>query len=277
MGTSLTILRAITWYHRVARDLLVLLAIALTLCCQIRSAYAQQYPTCQGEKDGWNVGLDLLKTVPYCGGTVDYYTVSPCAVGGNAENLWFYTVWFVGRPCKRKTASRGCSEAQRKNIDAAISTSKKWLVTVEERLSRPNDDDAWRKVKNLFGVDVRNPADANHREVVRNNFDRVLQNFDLGLSFVCSKTRSITVAFVKGSDPTITLAPEFFEGANEPAILIHERAHTILEIHHQGTGAGYINGAAAPGDSSGLTFDQAISNSYSYSNLATALQTGGRP
>lgn len=94
-------------------------------------------------------------------------------------------------------------------------------------------------------------------------------------------------AFVLFPDPKIIIKPQYFDkadGVERSVVLIHERAHIILQSNgHPGMGGGLAVLVVEPQDDkrpffqpSGDIFDNAIRNPYNYEWLVSSLEHGPR-
>jgi hypothetical protein len=169
----------------------------------------------------------------------------------------------------------GCDADTRRLIDRDVVEAKKWLDNVIRRLRSTNDEGMRRSVQNIFHFDPANPADGPRLLQLQGNCGDLRRSFDQKLEFRCEKKEGTFAAFVIPPNPLIHISPGFRRERSDVQIakLIHERAHTVLAIGHDGmAGAGEVDFGVAPDDPNRFTFQQAIRNAYCYEWLVTALQ-----
>jgi hypothetical protein len=174
---------------------------------------------------------------------------------------------------------KGCSVQQRRTVDRNFIEAQKWLDLVLRELAAPSSDETKRKIRNVFHVNVDDPADASKLATLLTNFRKVRDGFDQTFPVECPAEVSLFAAYVIQGDATGTMyfprghfAQSLFE---QIETVVHERSHTVLNIRHAGmSGAGSIDFGTAPDDDNGFTFDQAIANAYCYGWLAHCLQPG---
>jgi hypothetical protein len=98
----------------------------------------------------------------------------------------------------------------------------------------------------------------------------------------CEAKRSLFGAYVVDGDRTGTIhfPSNHFSAPSTDRImrLIHERSHTVFQIHYAGMkGAGSVNFGQAPDDDNGFTYDEAVANAYCYGWLSISLQPDYMP
>jgi hypothetical protein len=190
-------------------------------------------------------------------------------VDPDGRTIWHLNDGFVSKYI-------GCSATQRRDLDRDIITAQKWLDQAIRRLATP-DADAKNKLKNVFHVDADSRADGPRLVTLRANFRRLRDALDQSFPLKCEGRPSVFGAWVVLSDTTGTMhfPPNHFSNTPFERIMrvIHERAHTIFQIGHDGMPAGgAVDFGTAPDDDNGFTHDQAMGNAYCYGWLAAALQ-----
>ncbi len=172
-----------------------------------------------------------------------------------------------------------CSREKKLVIDKDMITAQRWLDLVKSRLSRPADPDLKQKLKNIFHIDVNNPADKPRLVGLLDKFSKLRDSLSQPFPLQCEAKEGMFAAWVDASDPTGTMHfnPGYFrEKADVRASkIIHERSHTILKIAHAGmAGAGQLNFGVAPDEDNSFTYAQAIANSYCYEWFSLSVQPG---
>jgi len=168
-----------------------------------------------------------------------------------------------------------CNARQRRILDRDIITAQKWLDLIIRRLNVP-DDDAKRKVKNVFHIEAGSSY-AVRLVLLQRSYQRLRQSMDESFPLQCETRSSLFSAWVDNNDPTGTMhfPPGHFTSAfvDQVARIIHERSHTVFQIGHDGmSGAGAVDFGRAPDDDNGFIYEQANRNAYCYGWLAQALQ-----
>jgi hypothetical protein len=166
-----------------------------------------------------------------------------------------------------------CNAKQRLAIDRGLLDAKHWLEVVNQRLGNPNDADMRQKVQNIFHVNFETSDYL--VGAIRSRYAEIRRSFRRSAPFVCESREALEAAIVYPPDQTIHFHPGFFRGTVDERAedVIHERAHTVLGVHHSGMENSFQrNPFRNADDDSGVTFDQAYENAYCYGWLATALQ-----
>ncbi len=170
-----------------------------------------------------------------------------------------------------------CSPTQRRIIDRDIINAQKWLDEINRRIGATLNDDAKRKISNIFHINVDDSSQATRLLLLRTRFRRLRDSLDETFPLQCEPVASLFAAWVDRNDPTGTMhfPTGHFQQSSDQRVetIIHERAHTVFNISHDGmSGAGELNFAQAPDDDNGFTHDQAMGNAYCYGWLSTSLQ-----
>ncbi len=119
-------------------------------------------------------------------------------------------------------------------IDRDTIDAQKWLDVVNTRLGIRNNADVRQKVINIFHIDILRADHAAQWAKLRHNWLRLRQSFDEQLTFICEKKTNIFLCWVVQGDPIVHLSAQYTKSPPSIRIakLIHERAHTVLNISH---------------------------------------------
>lgn len=164
-----------------------------------------------------------------------------------------------------------------------VQTAQQWLNRVNQRLAQTGDADAQRKVRNIFHIDLYNPADAPRVQTLRGRYQTLRRSLDQSIPFRFNpRNTGMFDAEVDLNDPTgtITFYRRYFNLSpiERAGKITHERAHTVFRIGHEGmVPTGEVHFAHRPDDPNTYTTTQAMGNAYCYEWLATALQPNYRP
>ena len=183
----------------------------------------------------------------------------------------------------------GCDATQMRTITDDIERAKQFLDNVLSMLPlAPFLPKIGQVVKNVFLIDVMsfgNPVASAFASVelliLRSSYAKLRASLEQSFPKVCETQEGLFAAFVSDdhTDPTMHFRPRYFD-PNEPsmfdmtraATIIHERAHTILNlVGHPGTGDGPIAKPHIGMPSPPMTHDLAMKNAYCYEWLAEAL------
>lgn len=172
-----------------------------------------------------------------------------------------------------------CSREKKLVIDKDMITAQRWLDLVKSRLSRPADPDLKQKLKNIFHIDVDNPADKPRLVDLLDKFSKLRNSLSQAFPLQCEAKEGVFAAWVDANDPTGTMhfSPGYFRSKPDVRVskIIHERSHTVLKIEHAGMrGGGEATFGVAPDEDNGFTYAQAIANAYCYEWLSLSIQPG---
>lgn len=173
----------------------------------------------------------------------------------------------------------GCSAQQRVKIDRALIRAQAWLDNTRRAIGGPMNDAVRNKLQNIFHVDVATSEGRARLTQLISGYGRLRGSFDVEIPFVCEGSANAFAAWVVGTDPTMHFASNFFSKPEDDQVakIIHERAHTILSVGHDGMGGvGEIEFGVAPDDPNKFTWAQASRNAYCWEWLATSLQSSYR-
>ncbi|MGB6742689.1 MAG: hypothetical protein WBE38_03445 [Terracidiphilus sp.] len=189
------------------------------------------------------------------------------------------TLWHLGEGFVAKYIH--CNSTQRKTLDRDLMTAQIWLDRANGRLGAL-DDDARTKIKNIFHIDAADRMQPLRLPLLRLAFAKLRISLNDDFPLECEPRPSINGAWVELTDPTGTMhfpSNHFNSPAPERVTrLIHERSHTVFQIHHDGMPpGGALNFGQAADDDNGFTYEQAVANAYCYGWLAAALQPDYHP
>jgi hypothetical protein len=173
------------------------------------------------------------------------------------------------------------SPKQRLILDHDIIAAQKWLTHVNSRLLNAADADMVSKVLNVFHIAVNNPLHGHSFRNLKDRFILLRDSFDVPFPLELDPGQPLELAWVDLNDAagTMHFPATYFRAAEVERIekIIHERAHTVLRVRHEGMAGGGEVVDFNPGDPNPFTLLQAMGNAYCYGWLANALQPGYRP
>ncbi len=186
------------------------------------------------------------------------------------------TIWHLNDGFASKYI--GCSATKRKTIDRDMINAQKYLDIVNRKLATRTDSDTARKLSNIFHVDTSTAPGQARLHLLKTRFQSLRGAFDKPFPLICESGTSVYGAWVDLNDPDGAMHfPEnhfWATDAERASRMVHERAHTIFQIGHDGMThqAGEIDFGANADDDNGFTWEQAYRNAYCYGWLTQALQ-----
>ena len=133
------------------------------------------------------------------------------------------------------------------------------------------------QAEDIFHVDVDDRAHGPRLVTLRANYRKLGDAMDQSFPLKCEGTPSVFGAWVVLSGTTGTMHFPTNHFSNTPfertMRVIHERAHSIFQIGHDGMpSGGAVDFGAAPDDDSGFTHERFMGKAHYYGWLAAALQ-----
>ena len=175
-----------------------------------------------------------------------------------------------------------CSPQQKKTLDLDLMRAREFMKVAVGALVGTLTAETKRKVKNVFHIDADNASDRGRMADLSARFSKLKASLDDPFPLQCHPQQSAYGAWVIRTDSTGTMhfPINHFQGTPDDRAerMIHERAHTVFQIGHDGMPpAGSVDFGKAQDDDNGFTYNQSIGNAYCYGWLAAALQPGFIP